>query len=232
MRASVLMVLLLSVATLAWLTRAGSRPAFAPEPAPLQQHLLPVTQPAQAAVADPQPAMEPAQPAAYESVGGGSASNGKRAFAESDAWIAPAMSEGDLLEDGAWVDVDRTVRLAATHEGFNKLLQMLASSSSVEISQRQASYQNLFMSDPLYLSGDLQVGQVTCGESVCAAFVTGPDTQQLSAFIARLRSSQRPPIYSLTALDVPADASRAGQRLIFSINLGRTSKYSIRRRSR
>jgi hypothetical protein len=109
---------------------------------------------------------------------------------------------------------------------------MLASSSSVEISQRQARYQNLFMSDPLYLSGDLQVGQVTCGESVCAAFVTGPDAQQLSAFVGRLRSSQQPPIYSLTGLDVPDVTSRAGKRLIFSINLGRTAKYSIRRRTR
>jgi hypothetical protein len=222
------MVLVLSLAALVWLTRAGSRPAFTP--APLQQH-LPRAQRSGTAVAGLQP-VAPAEFPVLEPVGAASPRNNRVGFAKSDATLAPAMSEGDLLEDGMWVDVDRTLQLASTQEGFNKLLQMLASSSSVEISQRQASYQNLFLSDPLYLSGDLQVGQVTCGESVCAAFVTAPNVQQLSAFIARLRSSQRPPIYSLTALDVPASASRAGQRLVFSINLGRTSKYSIRRRSR
>jgi len=227
MRASVVMVLLLSLAALLWLTRSDPRPITIPEqPRPPQRVDVPVPPQAMAA---PRAATS-AEPVAHAPQAPAFSAARARSTAR-DAVAAP-MSEGDLLQDGAWVDVEGTVRLASTYEGFNQLLQMLASSSSVENSQRQASYQNLFMSDPLYLSGDLQVGQVTCGESVCAAFVTGPTAQQLTAFIARLRSSQRPPIYSLTTLEVPAGSSRAGTRLIFSIKLVRDSMFSIGRRPR
>ena len=226
MRSSVVVVFLLAFATLLWLTRPEQWPAAAEQASTPQPLTAPL--PRQAVLAQPTVTNSTA---VLEPLTTAIAANSVRS-AEWDEAAAAPRSESDLLQDGVWVDVQRTVRLASTHEGFNELLQMLASSSSVEISQRQASYQNLFMSDPLYLSGDLQVGQVTCGESVCAAFVTGPTVQQLTAFIARLRSSQRPPIYSLTALDAPAGASRAGKRLIFSINLVRDSKLSIRRRTR
>ena len=228
MRASVVIVLLVALGASVWLTLAGSRPVLPPEPLPIERPSPSVAGTARAALmsapvqqpSDPPPRVTPLPRAETRERG------------ETPNASAPPTSERDLLEDGVWVDVDGTVRLASTQEGFNKLLQMLASSSSVEISQRQASYQNLFLTDPLYLSGDLQVGQVTCGESVCAAFVTGANAQQLAAFIARLRSSQRPPIYSLTALDVPTRSSRVGKRVIFSINLVRDSKFSIRRRTR
>lgn len=227
MRTRVIIVFMLAFGTLLWLTRPEHWPLPAAEPASAPQPPAKPL-PRQAVLAQPEVAN---RTAVLEPLTAAIAASSVRSTDWDEATAAP-RSESDLLQDGVWVDVQRTVRLASTHEGFNKLLQMLASSSSVEISQRQASYQNLFMSDPLYLSGDLQVGQVTCGESVCAAFVTGPTAQQLTAFIARLRSSQRPPIYSLTALDVPAGASRAGTRLIFSINLVRDSKFSIRRRTR
>jgi hypothetical protein len=228
MRASVVMLLLLALGTSVWLTLSGSRPISVPEPLPVQQ----AAAAAPSVTAQASPAVEVQRHREPIPVAAPLPRNDVRVRAEPMDVSAPPTSERDLLEDGVWVDVERTVRLASTQEGFNKLLQMLASSSSVEISQRQASYQNLFLTDPLYLSGDLQVGPVTCGESVCAAFVTGANAQQLTAFIARLRSSQRPPIYSLTALDVPTASSRIGKRVIFSIKLVRDSKFSIRRRTR
>jgi len=227
MRTSVIVVLLLSLAVLLWLARTEQPPIAAAGSMPMQTRLPAAVDHAAADVSAATaglPSLAPPGATTYP--------NGDARLAAEQAVSAAPTSERDLLEDGAWVQIEPTLRLAATQEGFNKLLQMLASSSSVEIAQRQASYQNLFITDPLYLSGDLQVGQVTCGESVCAAFVTGVDAQQLSTFVGRLRASQRPPIYSLSALDAPAAANRIGKRLIFSINLVRDSKFSIRRRPR
>jgi hypothetical protein len=139
MRSSVLVVLVLSLTTLVWLTCAGSRPAFAPEVA-LTRPQLSGPQASAATVPSLQPVSAPAEALLLEPVAAASTESPRRSATDSDATLSAATSEGDLLEDGMWVDIDRTLQLASTHEGFNKLLQMLASSSSVEISHRQASY--------------------------------------------------------------------------------------------